>query len=127
VDGQRYGLCPDLRLVPVMGDEGELPVIRDFASGRKVDPETLARGLEYVTQLRELGFHDTLHLDLRKANVDVILLPDRGFAAEVESALAAPVAARSVAAFLETLDAEGGQRGTLRLISEGTAVWKASA
>jgi hypothetical protein len=28
--------------------------------------------------------------------------------------------------FLEKLDGEGAERGTLRLISEGTAVWKAA-
>lgn len=127
VDGQRYGLCADLRLVPVTGEEGDLPIIRDFASGREVDPGTLARGLDYVNILRDLGLQEPLQLDLRKSNVDIISLPDRGFTAEVGAAIAASEAARSVAAFLETLDAEGGQRGTLRLISEGTAVWRAAA
>jgi cell division septal protein FtsQ len=127
VDERPYGLCDDLRVVPLPEGDADLPVIRDFASGRGADPEELERGLEYVRVLRKLGITQHVRLDLRRDDCDVIALPERGFEAEVQERLPAGAAARDVAAFLERLDEEGGGRGTLRLISEGTAVWKASA
>ena len=51
----------------------------------------------------------------------------RGFAATVEGPVPPDSAARNVAAFLETLDGTGSARGTLRVISESTAVWRAAA
>ncbi len=127
VDGRKYGLCEDLRIVPDSPDQVGLPVIRDFGSGRAVDSEALARGVEYVRALREFGLDGTLVVDLRRGTGDRIELPDVGFAIEVERRIPAAEVARNAAAFLEKLDGEGGARGTLRLISEGTAVWTASA
>ncbi|MBZ0270022.1 FtsQ-type POTRA domain-containing protein, partial [bacterium] len=127
VQGRSYGLCEDLRIVPGTGGQEDLPIIRDFDSGAGADPEALSRALEYVRVFREYDLAHGLRLDLHAKGGDVIALPSQGFSARVEGRIAASRAARSVAAFLETLDAEGGGRGTLQVISEKTAVWRASA
>lgn len=127
VQGRPYGLCEDLRIVPGTAGEADLPVIRDFDSGLGADPDALERALEYVRVFREHGLAQGLRLDLHARGGDVIALPSLGFSARVDGPIAAPRAARRVAAFLETLDGEGGGRGTLQLISEKTAVWRASA
>lgn len=127
VDQRSYGLCGDLRVVPLPDETDGLPEIRDFGSGSGADEEWLARGLAYLEALRDTGVVEPVRLDLRRDGADWIVLPDRGFEAEVDGRIPAPRAARNVSAFLERLDGEGGSRGTLRLIAEGTAVWKGAA
>ncbi len=122
-----YGLCDDLRVVPLPEEAGTLPEVRDFGSGLGADEESLSRGLIYLSALRRNGLEEAVRLDLRREGSDWIVLPDRGFEAEVDGRIPASRAARNVSAFLERLDAQGGSRGTLRLIANETAVWRAAA
>jgi hypothetical protein len=128
IAGRQYGLCDDLRIVPGRGEADEaLPLLR--AGGRRADPRTLERGLEYLRGLRTAGVPDQERLEVTVApgEPDRIRFVKRGFAATVEGSLSPSCAARNVAAFLETLDETGSARGTLRVISESTAVWRAAA
>jgi len=128
INGRVYGLCDDLRVVPGRGEPDEaLPLLR--AGGRRADPEALERGLEYLRGLRSAGVSEQEHLEvtLTPGEPDRIRFVKRGFAATVEGPVSPNSAARDVAAFLETLDGTGSARGTLRVISENTAVWRAAA
>ncbi|MFN8176536.1 MAG: FtsQ-type POTRA domain-containing protein [bacterium] len=126
VAGRTYGLCDDLRIVPE-GDAA-LPMVRGHDGREKTDPEALARSLDYVAALRKAGIagHEPVDLDVAGGTGDCLVLPDRGFTVTVDELVPVPVAMRNVLAFLETLDAEGGSRGTLRLVSGDTAVWRAN-
>jgi hypothetical protein len=127
IAGRTYGLCEDLRIVPARGEaDGTLPLVR--AEGRRADPVALARALDYLRGLAEAGVEEPGRLEVTVApgEPDRIRL-GRGFAATVEGPVAPELAARNVAAFLETLDGTGAARGTLRVISESTAVWRAAA
>ena len=57
---------------------------------------------------------------------DRVVLEARGFSARVAPGIPLPIAVRDMVAFLETLDVKGGSRGTLRLVSSGTGVWRAA-
>jgi hypothetical protein len=121
IAGRLYGLCEDLRIVP--GADSGLPLLS--LAGKKLDPDDLARGVAYSESLGRRGVTGPLRVRLdRKA--DRIELPERGFVASVEGRVSAERVAGNIAAFLEKLDAEGASRGTLRIISAGTAVWKAA-
>ncbi len=125
IGGRIYGLCEDLRVVP-SGDP-ELPLIR--SRGReKTDPDALARGLDWVELLRraEIAGAEPVQVDVHQGEGDRVALPKRGFTASVDETIPVRLAARNVLAFLETLDEEGGSRGTLRLISGDTGVWRAA-
>jgi hypothetical protein len=121
IEGRLYGLCDDLRIVP--GADPALPLLS--LAGRQVDPDELARGVAYSSSLDRHGVAGPLRVKL-SVRGDRIELPERGFAATVEGAVPAERVAGNIAAFLERLDAEGATRGTLRIISGGTAVWKAA-
>ena len=126
IAGRTYGLCQDLRVVP-SGDE-ILPRIR--GRGReKTDPDALARGLDYVAALRRAGIagKEPVELEVNQGDGDRIVLPQRGFTATVDEQIPVRLAVRNVRAFLETLDEEGGSRGTLRLVSGDTAVWRGTS
>jgi hypothetical protein len=125
VAGRTYGLCDDLRIIP-SGDDS-LPLVRGRAR-TKADPAALARGLEYFRALRKAGIagKEPVELDVAADTGDCLALPSRGFTVTVDETVPVPVVIRNVLAFLETLDAEGGSRGTLRLVSSDTAVWRAS-
>jgi len=128
IGGRQYGLCDDLRVIPGRGEADEgLPLLR--TGGRRADPETLERGLEYLRGLRTAGVpgEERLEVTVTPGEPDRIRFVKRGFAATVEGPLSPDSAARNVAAFLETLDETGSARGTLRVISESTAVWRAAA
>ncbi len=120
-----YGVCAGLQVVPAAGEA--LPLIRTRA-GKPIDPDTLGRGLAYLAALRKIGLlpRERVELELADSGGDRLALPDRGFAALVDAAIPASLAVKNVAAFLERLDGEGGSRGTLRLVSGGTAVWRAA-
>lgn len=126
VAGRTYGLCDDLRIVPA-GDEA-LPLLRGHGR-EKTDPDALARGIDYVAALRKAGIagRERVELDVTQGTGDRVVLPDRGFTATVDERIPVSVAVRNVRAFLETLDEEGGSRGTLRLVSGDTAVWRGAA
>jgi len=121
IAGRLYGLCEDLRVVP--GADPGLPLFS--LAGKRVDPEDLARGVAYSESLDRHGVAGPLRVRLDR-EADRIELPERGFTATVEGHVPAERVAGNIAAFLEKLDAEGASRGTLRIISEGTAVWKAA-
>lgn len=128
IAGRVYGLCDDLRVVPGRGEPDEaLPLLRTGSRG--ADPDALARGLEYLRGLRAAGVTEQERLEVTVAagEPDRIRFVKRGFAATVEGPVSPDSAARNVAAFLETLDGTGSARGTLRVISENTAVWRAAA
>ena len=126
-----YGVCRDLRVVPAAPDESTLPLIAVAGPRRRAagaDPEALARGVEYVTALEALGLAGDGAVEVVVGeDGDRIRFPRLGFDVKIEVALPAASVARNTAAFLERLDARGASRGTLRLISEETAVWKAAA
>ena len=121
IAGRLYGLCEDLRIVP-SADSG-LPLLS--LVGKRVDPDDLARGVAYSEFLERYGVDEPLRMTLDR-RTDRIELPERGFVATVEGRVPAEQVAGNVAAFLEKLDAEGASRGTLRIISGSTAVWKAT-
>ena len=125
IAGRVYGLCEDLRVVPA-GDP-ELPLIRGRGK-EKTDPDALARGLDWVAALRKakIAGAEAVRLDVTQGKGDQVVLPERGFTAAVDETIPVSLAARNILAFLETLDEEGGSRGTLRLISSGTGVWRAA-
>jgi cell division septal protein FtsQ len=128
IAGRTYGLCEDLRVIPARGEPDDaLPLVR--AAGRRADPEALERALDYLRGLRRAGLEDAERLEITVAagEPDRIRLARRGFAATVEAPIEPETAARNLAAFLETLDGTGSARGTLRVISESTAVWRAAA
>lgn len=128
IDGRIYGLCEDLRVLPGRGEPDEaLPLLR--TEGKRADPEALERGLEYLRGLRTAGIdpQERFEVALSDKKPDRIRFLGRGFAATVEGPVEPDTAARNVAAFLETLDGTGSARGTLRVISEDTAVWRAAA
>jgi hypothetical protein len=121
-----YGICAGLQIVPSAADS--LPLLR--ARGRVVaDPDALWRGLAYVAALRKVGLlpGQRVELELSDSSGDRLVLPERGFSALVDGTISAPLAVKDVAVFLERLDAEGGSRGTLRLVSGGTGVWRATS
>lgn len=127
VKSRTYGLCEDLRILPGRGErDEELPLLRTDAPG--LDPELLARGLQYLRELDErgVGRNERIEIVLGKGAPDRIRFLQRGFAATVEHPVPPDSAARNVAAFLETLDETGEARGTLQVISESTAVWRAA-
>jgi hypothetical protein len=128
IAGEEYGVCDHLQIVPAPDEDRDaLPLIR---TGRgPVDPGELARGMAYLEQIRRRGLADgeSIELVLGSDGRDRIRFPDRGFAAAMARPIPPPDAIRDVAAFLEKLDAPGAARGTLRLLSEGTAVWSARA
>jgi hypothetical protein len=129
VAGEVHGVCRDLRVVPAV-DGSTLPVIAVTSAGRGgsgTNPEILARGVDYVAALEDLGLGETEAFEVEVGGeCDRIRFPRRGFDVRVEAPMPATAAARNAAAFLERLDAEGASRGTLRLISEETAVWRAA-
>ncbi len=124
--GGVYGVCDDLRVLPDV-DDPSLPLISLVGKGRDTDPEVLARGVRYVEVLAGLGFlpQERIEVELGK-EADRLRFEDRGFEVRVEGSVEPGSAVRNAAAFLERLDAQGESRGTLRLISEETAVWKAA-
>jgi hypothetical protein len=128
VRSREYGLCDHLRIIPAGADEREgLPLFR--TTGKTVDPEALAKGFAYLEALRDEGIaeDEAVEITLDAKGGDRIRLPARGFAVSVDPPVSPETCAKNVAAFLETLDEKGGARGTLRLVSETTAVWRASA
>lgn len=121
VKGQRYGICDDLRIVP--GEDGayaRLPALQ-----ADLTPAALGRGVAYVTAMKERGMAgaETVELEIGR-ETDRISLPERGFSASVDEAIEPEQAVRNLESFLERLDGKGASRGTLRLISDGTAVWE---
>lgn len=127
IAGRTYGLCEDLRVVPAGAPE--LPLVRTRSKGReKTDPDALNRALDWVEVLRKarIAGDEPVLLEVAQGEGDRVVLPKRGFTVSVDEAIPVSLAARNVFAFLETLDEEGGSRGTLRLISSSTAVWRAA-
>ncbi|MGQ0723166.1 MAG: cell division protein FtsQ/DivIB [Candidatus Eiseniibacteriota bacterium] len=128
VRNREYGLCDHLRIIPAGGDERRgLPLFR--TTGKFVDPDALAKGFVYLEELRDegVGEDEAVEITLDAKGGDRIRLPGRGLTVTVDAPVPPSVAAKNVAAFLETLDEKGGARGTLRLVSETTAVWRAAA
>jgi hypothetical protein len=82
----------------------------------------------YVGALGSLGFLDgrRVELHVRPDAPDRIRLEGGAFTAIVEGVIPPPRVARNVAAFLAKLEDSEEIRGTLRLISPTTAVWKAA-
>jgi hypothetical protein len=134
VEGSSYGVASDLRILPGLApaDLDALPLIRGDRRGG-LDPAALARGVRWVeTLLRcRLARDEPVEVELGREDLesgtDRIRFPDRDFTVQIENAVSPESAVRNVAAFLEKLDASGASRGTLRLMSEGTAVWTAAA
>lgn len=123
VKGVAYGVADDLRILPRLAPaDSLLPEIRG-----ELDDGALLRGLAYAEALRDAGIagREPLELAISGEPPDRIDLPRRGFSARIEPPMEPRDAVRNVAAFLETLDGEGEFRGTLRLISPETAVWRA--
>jgi hypothetical protein len=127
--GGVYGVCEDLRVVPGV-ENPALPLITEVGGGRSrgsLDPSALARGIDYVRALarESLAGNEPIELELASEG-DLLRFPERGFDLRVTASVEPGAAVRNAAAFLEKLDARGASRGTLRLISEETAVWKAA-
>jgi hypothetical protein len=124
LNGRGYGICEDLRIVPGPVDtDSPLPVLRSA-----VTDAALTRGLEYVLAIHGCGIggKERVELDIGDGT-DRIRLPGRDFSVSLDEAIAPERAVRNFSAFLESLDGIGASRGTLRLISDGTAVWEAVA
>ncbi|MCA9752515.1 MAG: FtsQ-type POTRA domain-containing protein [Gemmatimonadetes bacterium] len=121
IAGRLYGLCEDLRVVP--GADPALPLLS--LEGRKIDPDLLSRAVAYTEELQRRGLAEPLEVRVGPAT-DHIELTARGFEAAIDPVIPPALVARNITSFLEKLDAEGASRGTLRLISDGTAVWKAA-
>ncbi len=132
IAGRTYGVCGDLRIVPDSGDTA-LPRISIHSEGRgrgagasEIDPAVLGRGIAYVAALTGCGLACAEPIDVELGDGrDEIRVPARGFEVRIEAPVPPATAVRNATAFLERLDAEGESRGTLRLISDETAVWKA--
>ena len=130
IAGREYALAADLRVLPgPAASEEPLPLVEAGEKKRPLDEECLSRALAYVQALREIGIsgEEPVEVVTSPSRPDRIRLPSRGFSARIEVGVPTGRAARNVRAFLESVDEVGGSRGTLRVISEGTAVWEASA
>lgn len=130
VAGSRYGITRELAIVPEASG-GALPLIAGvFTKGvQEVDvlEELLARGVAYVGALGSLGFLEGRRVELLvgPSAPDRIRLEGGAFTAVVEGVIPPSRVARNVTAFLEKLDDQDEVRGTLRLVSATTAVWRA--
>jgi hypothetical protein len=125
VQGREYGLSRNLRILPGVGEEDALlPLIRG-----PLGEDPLSRGAAYAEAIQGtwIAGEGPVEFLIGSEAPDQIRLPALGFEASIEDSIPPRSAVQNVAAFLETLDGEGASRGTLRLISEETAVWEAAA